>query len=283
MATHALVFYLRGIGTNLKYNFAYFATNGVTSGQLMPLFLEAMAILELLFNLWVIAVTSDLVSPYRRFYKMHKNLHIENTDICFKTINLYARYRNIYFIADTPHLMKTVRNCSQNSDGEKHSRYMWNDEKYLLWEHIVKIYHEDSENGLKILQKISNEHVYHNSYSVMTVECVVQVLSKTMLIAVSQYGSPDTSETARFYYMINDFFDCLNVRSATEAVKKRNNFLQPYSNVDDQRLQWLGNTFLNYLTSGKKILKQEEKILLKLRQPKCSFLGKPTKVCLCVS
>ena len=125
----------------------------MTSGQLLPLFLEAVAILELSFNLWVIAVTSDGASPYRRFYRMHKNLHNDNTDICFKTINLYARYRNIYFIGDAPHLMKTVRNCSQNSDGGKHSQYMWNDEKYLLWEHIVKIYHEDSENGLKILQK----------------------------------------------------------------------------------------------------------------------------------
>ena len=264
LATRALVLYLRGIGTNLKYSFAYFATNGVTSGQLLPLFLEAVAILELSFNLWVIAVTSDGASPYRRFYRMHKNLHNDNTDICFKTINLYARYRNIYFIGDAPHLMKTVRNCSQNSDGGKHSQYMWNDEKYLLWEHIVKIYHEDSENGLKILQKISNEHVYHNSYSVMTVKYAVQVLSKTMLIAVSQYGSPDTSETARFYYMINNFFDFLNVRSTTEAVKKRNNFLQPYSNVDVQRLQWLGNTFLNYLNEWKENIKARRENFTKI-------------------
>ena len=96
LATHALVFYLRGIATNLKYSFAYFATTGVTSGQLMPLFWEAVAVLELSCNLWVITVTSDLC-----FYRMHKTLHNDNTDICFKT-NLYTRYRNIYFIADTP-------------------------------------------------------------------------------------------------------------------------------------------------------------------------------------
>ena len=244
MATHALVFYLRGIATNLKYSFAYFATNGVTSGQLMPSFWKAVAILELLCNLWVIAVTSDGASPNRFFYRMHKNLHNDNCDICFKTINLYARYRNISFIADAPHLIKTARNCLHNSDGGKHSRYMWNNEKYLLWERIVKIYHEDLENGLKILPKISNDHVYLNSYSVVTVKYAAQVLSKTMLIALSQYGSPDTSETARLSYMINNFFDGLNVRSTTEAVKDgiKNN----------QRLQWLENTFLNYLNQWKK-------------------------------
>ena len=98
----------------------------------------------------------------------------------------------------------------------------------------------------------------------MTVKYAVQVLSKTMLIAVSQYGSPDTSETARFYYMINNFFDFLNVRSTTEAVKKRNNFLQPYSNVDDQRLQWLGNTFLNYLNEWKENIKARREYFTKI-------------------
>ena len=126
---------------------------------------------------------------------MHKSLHNDNTDICFKTINLYPRYQNIYFIVDAPHLIKTARNCLHNSGGGKNTRDMWNNEKYLLWEHIVKIYHEDLENGLKILPKISNEHVYLNSYSVMTVKYAVQALSKTMFIALSRYGSPDTSET----------------------------------------------------------------------------------------
>ena len=75
-----------------------------------------------------------------------------------------------------------------------------------------------------------------------------------MFIALSQYGSPDTSETTRFCHMINNLFGCLNVRSTTEAVKNWNNFLQPYSNVDDQRLQWFGNTFLNYLNEWKEYI-----------------------------
>ena len=58
--------------------------------------------------------------------------------------------------------------------------------------------------------------------------------------------------------MINNFFDCLNVTSTTGAIKKGITFFnlktqlsttQP--NVGDQRLQWLGNTFLNYLNEGK--------------------------------
>ena len=80
---------------------------------------------------------------------------------------------------------------------------MWNNEKYLLRKHI-KIHHEDLDNGLKVLPKISNEHVNLTSYSVLTVKYAVKVLSKTIFTALSQYGYPDTLETTRFCYIINN-------------------------------------------------------------------------------
>ena len=71
VASHAMVFLVRGVCTELKFSLAYFATDGVTSGQMMPLFWEAVAVLEMSCNLWVIAATSDGASPNRRFYRMH--------------------------------------------------------------------------------------------------------------------------------------------------------------------------------------------------------------------
>ena len=59
IATHALAFLVRGVCTDLKFCLAHFATTGVTSAQLMPLFWEAVCILETSCNLWVIAATSD--------------------------------------------------------------------------------------------------------------------------------------------------------------------------------------------------------------------------------
>ena len=65
IASHALLFFIRGICTELKFSLAYFATNGVTSHQLMLLFWNAIGVLELTCNLWVIASTSDGASPNR--------------------------------------------------------------------------------------------------------------------------------------------------------------------------------------------------------------------------
>ena len=116
LASHALVFMVRGVSTELKFSLAYFATDGITSCQLMPLFWEAIGILEMSCNLWVIASTSDGATPNRRFFRMHKALDGNaDGDVCYRTINLYATHRFIYFFSDAPHLVKTTRNCLYSS------------------------------------------------------------------------------------------------------------------------------------------------------------------------
>ena len=54
--------------------------------------------------------------------------------------------------------------------------------------------------------------------------------------------------------MMNNFFDCLNVRVTNEAPliengrvnKKRNPFVEPFKTVDDFRFTWLTQDFLQY-------------------------------------
>ena len=116
LASHGLVFMVRGVCTEVKFSLAYFATDGITSYQLMPLFWEAVGVLEMSCNLWVIASTSDGASPNRRFFHMHKTMDDNaNGDVCYRTINVFAPHRYIYFFADAPHLVKTTRNCLYSS------------------------------------------------------------------------------------------------------------------------------------------------------------------------
>ena len=51
LATHALVFFVRGAATDLKYALGYFLTRNVTCYQIMPLFWKAVSVLELVCNL----------------------------------------------------------------------------------------------------------------------------------------------------------------------------------------------------------------------------------------
>ena len=78
----------------------------------MSTFWEAISILEYTCNLPVIAAVSDGASQNRTFYRMHTGLHDHpDADVVYKTVNLFAADRYIYFIADAPHLMKTTRNA----------------------------------------------------------------------------------------------------------------------------------------------------------------------------
>ncbi len=48
-----------------------------------------------------------------------------------------------------------------------------------------------------------------------------QILSKSVAIALEESGDEEVLGTAKFCQMMNDFFDCTNVRSTTEYVRKR--------------------------------------------------------------
>ena len=78
-----------------------------------------------------------------------------------------------------------------------------------------------------------------------------QVLSKSVMIVLQESCDQEVLETARFCGMMNDFFDCTNVRSLTEFVRKKNQFIKPYESSDDERFAWLVDVFLKYLDDWK--------------------------------
>jgi hypothetical protein len=81
----------------------------------------------------------------------------------------------------------------------------------------------------------------------MKVKLAIQVLSKSVAIALEESDNEEVSGTAMFCTMMNTFFDCTNVRSKTEYIKKRNDSIKPYFSCDDPRFTWLTDVFLKYL------------------------------------
>ena len=132
IASHALAFLVRGLCIDLKHIITYFFTGNVTSFQLMPLFWRAASVLEVSLNLHVCATVNDGASPNRTFFHLHSKLAKEvDCDVVYNTPNIFAPSLFIYFFADSPHLLKTARNCLYNSGHGSNSRLMWNDGQYL--------------------------------------------------------------------------------------------------------------------------------------------------------
>ena len=252
IATHALAFLVRGLCTDLKHIIAYFFTGNVTSFQIMPLFWRTVAVLEVSLKLRVCAAVNDGASPNRKFLRLHSKLAEEvDSDVVYKTPNIFAPSRFIFFFADSPHLMKTAHNYLYNSGYGSRSRLMWNDGQYLVFQHVADLFYSDQEFALHTLPKLTLDHIVLTPFSKMKVKLAVQVLSKSVAIALRESGKEDVIGIAQFCEMMNGFFDCTNVRSLTEHVRKKNSFIRPYESPEDERLTWLKDVFLNYLERWK--------------------------------
>ena len=106
LATHALVLFVRGLASDLKFSLPYFATDGMTATQFVPLFWQAICLLETTCNLWAIATVSYGASANRKFYKLHTNMSSDDSkEFTYCVMNMYAPHRNLYFISDAPHLI----------------------------------------------------------------------------------------------------------------------------------------------------------------------------------
>ena len=142
---------------------------------------------------------------------------------------------------------------------------------YMLWDHIAQLYFSDLEHVLHQLPKLSADHINLTCYAKMKVSFAAQVLSNTVSKALLRhYTSGEADETAWFCSMINSFFDCANVHSTVEFLRKCNDFIAPYRSPDDVRFSWLENTFVKYLWKvGKQLLIQGKGSIQLMRKDEC--------------
>ena len=160
LATQVLLFLVKSAVNQLSYSFPTFATDGITAFQIIPIFWQAVKYLERI-NLKVIAATADGASQNRKFFRMYKYLCGDSgADVIYHTKNIPTKEtRFIYFFSDAPHLVKTVRDRLFHSGSGCGTRYMWNNGFFLLWSHIARLYYEELESGLKLVNKLTSDHI----------------------------------------------------------------------------------------------------------------------------
>ena len=148
IATHMLVLMVRGITSHLQKPLAYFpCQGGFTSHELYNTINEAVEYLEFV-GFKVHALTGDGASSNRKFYTLQKNPNDESSTIrgtTFATNHIIRPDERLFFMSDTPHLMKTTRNC---------------------WEHSTK----DGTRNMMVSLKAKNIY-YHLNLILFLVQC----------------------------------------------------------------------------------------------------------------
>ena len=184
----------------------------------------------------VVVATSNGVSTNRTFYQIHEDLNGNSqVNVCYRTINLHVKNRFIYFVSDPPHIVKTTGNCLYDSGDEKQTQYMWNDEKYLIPQHVASMYFTDAKSPLKVLPKITYDHISLTPYLVMRVDLAAKILSSTMASVLTHHGRNELSGISKYCDTIDQFFDCMNVWSVSDNTRKCKDKVAPYTDIDDER------------------------------------------------
>ena len=83
------------------------------------------------------------------------------------------------------------------------------------------------------------------------------------------FGTTETSKTHKYCQILEQFFDCLNVRSLGKNQKKVKPCLKRYINENDKRFSWMTNQFLSYPNTWQKILKRGQVISFIMLDLKC--------------
>ena len=94
--------------------------------------------------------------------------------------------------------------------------------------HNVNLYKDNCMGTWGVCPKLTHGHIDTSSFDCMKVNLAAQVMSATVANALEMYYPPQVvAEIVTFINHINKFFDCLNTRSISEGIGKRNPNLQP--------------------------------------------------------
>ena len=94
----------------------------------------------------------------------------------------------------------------------------------FLWSHIARLNYEDLESGLKLVNKLTSNHINLTSYSVIRVILAAQVLCETVGNVLNYFDPEEAKRTGQFFIMMDKFSDCLNVQNTKEHIIKKNIF-----------------------------------------------------------
>ena len=195
------------------------------------------------------ALTSacDGASPHRKFYKFRFAPSAPKGTLIHKTNNPFPEdVRPLYLIGDPVHLLKTTQNNWKNSCWRNKTKKLKNNDKWITWLQLIDAFENDvnasNASGLRLLHKLTVDHLFLNPYVRMRVCLAAQVFSNRVAFALQVQGKPGTAETTKFVRNLNDFFDCLNANK----ICKQFEFESVYQTPIYRRLHWLENDFLNY-------------------------------------
>jgi len=225
IASHALVFMLRGLTSSWKQTVAYLFTGTSLKREPFWAFTQQVINASEVAGFKIQCVTSDM-GPVNTALWNHVGITSSRAGIIPSITHPSSPDRKLYFLADPPHLLKNLWNCVLTHritiSAEIVSKY------HLPSDVVTGIYVQqlmDQQNcqELRMAYKLKTCHVSPTQYEKMRVCYAAQFFSRSTAAAILTCVKLDllpveALTTAWFLSFVNDWFDAMNARHREAAL-----------------------------------------------------------------
>ena len=225
IASHALVFMLRGLTSSWKQTVAYVFTGASLKKEPYWEFTKKVIAACEQAGFKIHCVTSDM-GPVNTGLWRHVGIQSGRSQITTSIPHPFEPDRPLYFLADPPHLLKNLWNCvitngiSLNPDIVK---------KYNLpsdvvsGDYVKQLLEMQQGRELRLAYKLKTSHVSPTQYEKMRVCLAAQFFSRSTAAAIQtcvnlELMPVDALTTAWFLNMVNDWFDAMNSKHKDSAL-----------------------------------------------------------------
>lgn len=215
-ADHALVFMVKGVKQNFKQPIAYYFTSCLKKTELKNIIKtvirhaqdSGLIIINTVCDQSTVNVSAinELIDETKASY-LRKG--VEWRYDCFS-----IKGRKIIPLFDTPHLIKGIRNNLLTKDLVYTTK---NKEKLVKWEYYQKVYGADKSYGdLKLLHKITEEHIDPEKINKMRVKTATQIFSHSVAVVTDHLTArgdlpEECLQLVDITLLLDNLFDSLNV------------------------------------------------------------------------
>lgn len=175
---------------------------------------------------------------------------------------------NIYFFADTPHLLKLIRNWLLDVG------FKLGNGKIVNKNPLTSLL-ELSSTEITVTHKLTEKHIICEGYQRQKVSLAAELLSHTTASALSYYLPGANEEaaqtTSEFISLVNAWFDIMNSYVPTCSIRRKSAYGKSL-NEQNKILDDMYHTVENMICIGKRSLQIFQKgILLSIQSLKCLY------------
>ena len=200
MATHALVFMVRGLSAKWKQPVGYFLSSGPVTGAMLQTLTRSCIDKLTKIGLNVKVLICDQGSNNRQFLESIEKVTCDRPFI-------KVDHQTIFVIYDPPHLLKNVRNNFVKQG------FVVN-KKAIEWRYVTQFYAFDRANAIRMAPKLLDKHINLPPFAAMRVNLAAQILSHSVAAGVSTlctlgHLDADAKYTATFIEMFDQLCNSL--------------------------------------------------------------------------